>query len=416
MSQHSRSEHEGSRLIVPHLSISEPSDGEIVQGHPSEEGASLLSTRGRYGAKQTRQRNLGLNTPRIKPAGGGNDTLFRATTADNSLSTQVWSTEGSNPNELEIPRNNPKLPYDEEIYSRILHSNDPIWDFLHLRIRTLEKKGDDMTDMEVSELDYLRGMDNDLRWGRFLGYENAGRVFLRSQFYRDTLDTRISQLINKAWTEDEALQTDDPVKFYLIWRSKKQLRETLWAEDWGVNRETTVHVADLDDVIRNLPQRETSRVLKRNELAHDCCNKLLTGLLKSKEKLYEPEIRHLEKLLNKFKRSRMWNLVAPVRLTANAACFFGSMKEFKPLAAGYYSLSGLLLGPLFLAGSAVTATRARSILSGRRSAEHWSQYVLLSVSSASGFTSFILRMRSGSDACQYVAVGFDVLLQVALTA
>ncbi|PVH14891.1 uncharacterized protein CXQ87_005167 [Candidozyma duobushaemuli] len=339
------SELEDSRSDEPHSSISGPLESVNVQGGSSKERVPPSSACDRNSANPTEEDMLGFESGKNKPTGGDHGTFPGVPKADNSLSNQESSTEASKSNENDTARNNPKSPYDEEMYLQILRSDDPVWDFLHHRAIRLEEKGDDMTDMEVSELDFLRGIDNDLRWGRFLGGENPGQIFLRSQFYRDILDTRIRHLINVSWSEDEVLQKLDPVQFYLIWRSKKQSREKLWAEHWGVDPETTVHVADLDDVIRNLPQRETARVLKRNDRAHDCCNKLLTRLLESDEILYEPEIRYLERLLEKSKPSRLWSILPPAALAINAAGFFGSMKNYV-LRAIQFTPAATLFGML----------------------------------------------------------------------
>ncbi|PSK38933.1 hypothetical protein C7M61_002239 [Candidozyma pseudohaemuli] len=248
---------------------------------------------------------------------------------------RAMTNEGRNTNENDLAINNPQ-PYDEEIYLFILQSDDPVWDYLYCRIRRLEEKRGNMTAMEVSELHFLRNMDADLRWGRFLGGEIPGRIFLRSQFYRDILDPRISALISRSWSEDEVLQHDDPVKFYLIWRSKKQLREERWAEHWDLDPNAIVQIPELDEIIRNLPVLETSRSLKKNTKAYQCCNQLLTNLRESDEVLYEPEIRYLKKLLGKFEPSRLWSLIPPIALAGNAICFFVSIAENKPVAEGHF--------------------------------------------------------------------------------
>lgn len=335
MSQLPNVRFEDSGLTELHLSHLDQIELTDLLEHPSQEGALLLPTHGSGGAPPTRQ--TGHCPPSVgdNPIGGNNGTLPLVPTTDNSLPNQETSNEGRNTNENDLAINNPQ-PYDEEIYLFILQSDDPVWDYLYCRIRRLEEKRGNMTAMEVSELHFLRNMDADLRWGRFLGGEIPGRIFLRSQFYRDILDPRISALISRSWSEDEVLQHDDPVKFYLIWRSKKQLREERWAEHWDLDPNAIVQIPELDEIIRNLPVLETSRSLKKNTKAYQCCNQLLTNLRESDEVLYEPEIRYLKKLLGKFEPSRLWSLIPPIALAGNAICFFVSIAENKPVAEGHF--------------------------------------------------------------------------------
>lgn len=392
MSQLPNARFEDSGLTELHLSHLDQTELTDLLEHPSQEGASLLPTHGSGGAPVIRQ--TGHCLPGVSGSGVNNGTLPLVPTTDNSLPNQETSNEGRNTNENDLAINNPQ-PYDEEIYLFILQSDDPVWDYLYCRIRRLEEKRGNMTAMEVSELHFLRNMDADLRWGRFLGGEIPGRIFLRSQFYRDILDPRITALISRSWSEDEVLQHDDPVKFYLIWRSKKQLREERWAEHWDLDPNAIVQIPELDEIIRNLPDHETSRFLKKNTKAYQCCSQLLTNLRESDEVLYEPEIRYLKKLLGKFEFSRLWSLLPPIALAGNAICFFVSIAENKPVAEGHFcqsnSTTSSTLATLFLAGSTILLCRSIDIISGRQRAEHWSQYALLGLASTAGYISFGLR-------------------------
>ncbi|PSK37066.1 hypothetical protein C7M61_003493 [Candidozyma pseudohaemuli] len=395
-----------SRLDERPLTLSGPSESVNVQGGSSKERVPPLSACDRIIVVPTKEDLLRFESGKTKPKRGDHGTFSRVPKADNFLSNQESRTEESKPNENDGLWNNPELHYNEELYLLLSRSDDPLWDFLHHRIIWLEEKGNNITVMEAGELQELRVMDDGLRWGKYLGGETPGSIFLRYEFYRNTLDIRIRHLISRSWIEDKEVQNQDPVLFYLIWRSKKQSRETLWLDRWEVDPRMTVHEASIDGVIRNLLPLEGDS--NRYDKACDCCNKLLTLLRESGNVLYEPEIRYLEKLLGKVKPKSWWNLASPISLACVAASFFGSMTKLSPRSGGYYS--SLVQGLLFTAASLITAAETSSILASRRRAEHWSQHVLLGVSVSAGLISCSLRMWDESDNYQPVVVVLDLLL------
>lgn len=413
MSQPSTSELNDSRLDERALRKSGPSESVNVQGGSSKERVPPLSACDRIIDDPTEEDKPGFKRGKKKPTEGDHGTFPLVPKADLSLSNQESRIEESKPNENDGLWNNPELHHNEELYLLLSRSDDPVWDFLHHRIIWLEEKRNNITVMEAGELQELRVMDEGLRWGKHLGGELPGSIFLRYEFYQNTLDIRIRHLISRSWILRKELQNQDPVLFYLIWRSKKQSRETLWLGRWEQVPGTAVHEASIDGVIREwLLLEGDSKEIKAK--AYDCCNKLLKLLRDSKNVLYEPEIRYLEKLLRKFKRRTLASAIAPLSLAINAACFFISTARHSPFAGSYYSNTALIQGLLFSAAFVRSVTITGSILASRRRAEHWSHYVLLGASFATGIASFILRMRDpGSEYRTAVAV-LDILLDVTL--
>lgn len=413
MSQPSTSKLNDSRLDERPLTTSGPLESVNVQGGSSKERVPPLSACDRIIDISTEEDKSGFKSGKKKPTEGDHGIFPVLPKAELSLSDQESRTEESKPNENDGLWNNPELHHNEELYLLLSRSDDPVWDFLHHRIIWLEEKGNNITVMEAGELQELRVMDEGLRWGKHLGGELPGSIFLRYEFYQNTLDIRIRHLISCSWTVSKEVQNQDPVKFYLIWRSKKQSRETLWLGRWEQVPGTPVHEASIDGVIREwLLLEGDSKEIKAK--AYDCCNKLLKLLRESKNVLYEPEIRYLEKLLRKFKLITLASAIAPLGLAANAACFFGSTAKHSPFAEGYYSYSGLVQGLLFSAAFLRSVTVTGSILASRRRAEHWSQYVLLGASFATGIISFSLRMADPGSDFRPAVVVLDILLDVTL--